>query len=152
MRKFRLALAASGALLLAAAGLALATGGDSGTKRSSRLHVSRLAPTGAASGVASTEASNAQTTRIALPGLTRPLRNMPRIPDGKHNFKQGLHELSRAIEGTGASGGAPTEGVQTKDGSGDMPAPIQNFDGIARICGCLPPDTDGKMLSNAVSR
>ena len=29
-----------------------------------------------------------------------------------------------------------------------MPAPIQNFDGIARICGCLPPDTDGDVGPN----
>src|SRR5262245_1030164 len=29
-----------------------------------------------------------------------------------------------------------------------MPSPIQNFDGIARICGCLPPDTEGDVGPN----
>ena len=44
VRKFRLAFAAAGVLVIAAAGLALATTtGTSGTK-SSRLHVTKLAP------------------------------------------------------------------------------------------------------------
>ena len=146
MRKFRLALAALSALVIASAGLALAAGGD-GTKSTSR-HAAPMAPIGSASAAATGTASAMPRTQIALPGLSRPLRDMARVPDGKHNFKQGLQELSRATEGTGASGGAPTAAVQTKAGNGDMPAPLQNFDGIARICGCLPPDTDGDVGPN----
>ena len=108
MRKFRLALAAAGALLLAAAGLALATGGDSGTK-SSRLHVSRLAPTGVAFGRREhCRQSNAQTTRIALPGLTRPLRDMPRDPGRQAQLQAGHAGAVPVTEGMGASGGEPT--------------------------------------------
>ena len=29
-----------------------------------------------------------------------------------------------------------------------MPSPIENFDGIARICSCLPPDTEGDVGPN----
>ena len=151
MRKFRFAFAAAGALVLAAAGLALATGGDSGTK-SSRLHVTKLAPTvftaaSPTSARGNSQALSVQTTRIARPGLTRPLRDMARVSDGKH-VKRGMQELSRIPEGLGASGGDLTGALQTKAGSGDMPSPIQNFDGVARICGCLPPDTNGDVGPN----
>src|SRR5688572_29929638 len=72
---------------------------------------------------------------------------MARVPAGKH-ADRGLREFSRLTEGMGASGGEPTGAVQTKAGSGDMPSPIQNFDGIARICGCLRPDTNGDVGPN----
>ena len=29
-----------------------------------------------------------------------------------------------------------------------MPSPIQNFDGIANLCGCYPPDTEGDVVLN----
>ena len=29
-----------------------------------------------------------------------------------------------------------------------MPGPIQNFDGIANLCGCYPPDTEGDVGPN----
>src|SRR2546427_11251185 len=32
---------------------------------------------------------------------------------------------------------------QTSTGPGHMPSPIQNFEGISNMCGCLPPDTQG---------
>ena len=71
---------------------------------------------------------------------------MARVQAGKHVKRGG--ELSRILEGQGATGNDRTGAVQTKAGSGDMPSPIQNFDGIARICGCLPPDTDGDVGPN----
>ena len=70
---------------------------------------------------------------------------MARIPAGKHHEKR---ELSRAEAlGTSSSSGR-TAAVQTKVGTGHMPSPIQNFDGISRICNCLPPDTEGDVGPN----
>ena len=72
---------------------------------------------------------------------------MARVQAGKH-VKRGSKSCRGSLEGQGASGNDRTGAVQTKAGSGDMPSPIQNFDGIARICGCLPPDTDGDVGPN----
>jgi hypothetical protein len=98
-----------------------------------------------ASADSASKTSPAQRAQLALPGLTRPLRDMVRVPAGKHHVKR---ELSRA-EGLGAvSSSGRTAAVQTKAGAGHMPAPIQNFDGISRICDCLPPDTEGDVGPN----
>src|SRR6185503_8169096 len=91
------------------------------------------------------KASPAQRTELALPGLTRPLRDMVNVKAGKHH---NTREVSRgeAIGSLPSSGG--TAAVQTKAGSGQMPAPIQNFDGVGRICSCFPPDTEGDVGPN----
>ena len=47
--------------------------------------------------------------------------------------------------------------LQTSPGSGQMPAPIANFDGVNNINGVMPPDTEGEvgpttMCSGSISR
>ena len=37
---------------------------------------------------------------------------------------------------------------QTSAQRNQMPGPIQNFDGIANLCGCYPPDTEGDVGPN----
>ena len=88
--------------------------------------------------------STAQRTRLAQPGLTRPLRDMVNVKAGKHHNKR---EVERS-EGLVPGDSGRTAAVQTKAGTGEMPSPIQNFDGVAAMCGCLPPDTNGDVGPN----
>jgi len=91
------------------------------------------------------KASPAQRSQLALPGLTRPLRDIVHVRAGKHNVTP---ELSRGEALGGVTSTGRTAAIQTKVGSGQMPAPIQNFNGIARVCSCLPPDTEGDVGPN----
>ena len=38
--------------------------------------------------------------------------------------------------------------VQRSAPKGQMPPPIQNFEGINNLCGCYPPDTEGDVGPN----
>src|SRR5687767_14257886 len=88
--------------------------------------------------------STAQRTRLARPGLTRPLRDMVNVKAGKHHNKREVERSEGLVPGSSGR----TAAVQTKAGTGDMPSPIQNFDGVATMCGCLPPDTNGDVGPN----
>ena len=141
MRKFRLAFAAAGASHNIAVGLALASSGDSGIN-SSRLHAAKLAPIGESSAIGNHRRRPRRGHASHYQGLTQPLRDMARVPAGSMSSAGCRSSPTRSREPEHPAGDR-TAAVQTKAVARDMPSPIQNFDGIARICGCLPPDTDG---------
>ena len=146
MRKnARLWVALAGAMVIAGLFVGIGMLNASGKTHSARVGIAPLVAAGNhASSNATFKAAPTQRTQVALPGLTRPIRDL-HVARGKHNVTR---EVSRG-ESVGASTGFNrTQGIQTKAGSGHMPAPIANFDGIARICGCLPPDTDGDVGPN----
>jgi hypothetical protein len=144
-KNVRLWVALAGAMLIAGLFVGVGMLNTSGKTQSTRVGIAPLVAAGNQAASNTTfKAGPTRRTQIALPGITRPIRDL-HVARGKHNVKR---ELSRA-ESVGASSGFNrTQGIQTKAGSGQMPAPIANFDGIARICSCLPPDTDGDVGPN----
>ena len=89
-------------------------------------------------------------TGYAEPYLTQPLRSMKSeqiVP-----FGLGLKTLFTPNEPTPAGAFFEHEyspdTVVDKSNGGDMPAPIQNFEGGNNICPCFPPDTEGDVGPN----
>src|SRR5262245_13597978 len=146
-RGMRFGLAAAGVVLIAGVSVGLAMVGSTDKTQASKLSIRRAVAVGAPVAQSSSRPQSSPVTSVqtALPGLTRPLRDMVNVPAGKHTE---LPELSKAEALGGVTSSGRTVDVQTKPGSGQMPSPIQNFDGIARICGCLPPDTEGDVGPN----
>ena len=90
------------------------------------------------------KSSPAQRTELALPGLTRPLRDMRNVKPGKRHNRS---EFSRSRRSGLSESSSRTAAVQTKAGSGQMPAPIQNFEGVsssAAACRPTPRATSGR--------
>ena len=97
----------------------------------------------------SRKTSTSRVVGFARPHLSRPLRSIkPAAPVWHGNkplneFEQGYplrfpHGTSRPGDGA----------LQTSPGTGQMPAPIQNFDGVNNINGVMPPDTEGEVGPN----
>ncbi len=86
-------------------------------------------------------------TGIAEPYLTQPVRTMKtaqRAPNPKTLFTP--------FEGIPAGAFFENEfspdTVVDKSNPGDMPAPLQNFEGGNNVCPCFPPDTNGDVGPN----
>ena len=85
------------------------TNGSAQGQSTKRLSVASRVVSGAqasASGTSASKASPEHRTQLALPGLTRPLRDITHVAAGKHNAKR---ELSRAE----ALGAIPSSGRTT---------------------------------------
>ena len=141
----RFGLAVFGAVLIGGISVGLGVlGGSNDSTKSSQLHVRRAV----AAGTPVSQSTRAPVRRVpavqvALAGLTPagPRHEARRQARNTH-VQQGGGVTRRERSGlrTDIQGSALSPAQRPKD---QMPAPIQNFDGVELQCGCLPPDTEG---------
>ena len=147
-KKARLFVALTSAIVIAGlfVGFAMSkgTGSDKSAKRVGIASGVVGGTQASASRTSASKASASQRTVRALPGLTRPLRDLVNVKAGKHHNRREVERTEGLVPGESGR----TAAIQTRAGTGQMPAPIQNFDGVANMCGCLPPDTNGDVGPN----
>ena len=149
-RRVRLLIAVGAAVLVAGVAFAAPHAGRQGSKHQALPAGKLLGAEGvSAEAPVSGKASSSRVAGFARPYLSRPLRDIKPAPPAPHGNKS-LNETEhgyplRFPHGTSRPGDGA---LQTSPGSGQMPAPLQNFDGVSNVDGLMPPDTEGEVGPN----
>jgi hypothetical protein len=89
-------------------------------------------------------AGHGQTVSVARGRLTPPLRSVtPPVSANRHRRSDENENESLPLQVALGSGFVGDGALQTSGGSGAMPSPAKNFDGVGNSCNCFPPDTNG---------